>query len=218
MQKQLLAEYIGTFILVFAGTTAIVVNDISGGAITHIGISLVFGLAVAAAIYSFGDISGAHINPAVTIAFWQAKRFPAQQVMPYITAQLAGAATASGFVRVLFPTHETLGATLPSGSVYQTFTLEILLTFVLMSIILNVTVDAKEEGLHAGAIIGGVVMLAALFGGPVSGASMNPARSFGPALFTGELSSTFIYFIAPAIGAMLAIPCCRCVRSKPCCG
>ncbi|MCG8324759.1 MAG: aquaporin [Thiotrichales bacterium] len=218
MNKNYFAEFLGTFMMVFAGTAAIVVNDVSGGVITHVGVSLVFGLAVAAVIYSLGDISGAHINPAVTIAFWYAHRFPGRQVTPYIIFQVLGALAASTAVRLLFPDHQTLGATLPSGPVLQSFFMEILLTFFLMSTIINVTATAKEEGVVAGAIIGGMVALAALFAGPVSGASMNPARSIGPAIISGDISVLWIYLAAPVMGALLAIPCCRCVRQQKCCG
>lgn len=217
MLKKYIAEYIGTFILVFAGTSAIVVNDISGGMITHVGIAMVFGLAVALVIYIFGDISGAHINPAVTIAFWCAKRFPAEAVFPYIMSQILGAISASLLVFALFINHETLGATLPSGSQIQSFILEVVLTFILMLVIINVVAGAKEKSIIAGVAIGSVVGLEALFAGPISGASMNPARSIGPALLSGHFKELWLYILAPVIGAWLAIVCCRCVREKECC-
>ena len=217
MLKKYISEYIGTFILVFAGTTAIVVNDISGGMVTHVGIAMVFGLVVASVIYTFGDISGAHINPAVTIAFWCAKRFPGEAVFPYILSQILGAVTASLLVYALFLNHETLGATLPSGSQSQSFILELVLTFILMLTIINVATGAKEKSIIAGVAIGSVVGLEALFAGPISGASMNPARSIGPALLSGHLKELWLYILAPIIGAWLAIVCCRCVREKECC-
>ena len=213
-----LAEYIGTFILVFAGTAAIVVNDISGGVISHVGVSAVFGLAVISVIYTFGDISGAHINPAVTLGFWFARRLPAREVLPYIVSQSSGALTASVVVMLLFPGHETLGATIPSGSNIQSFVLEIILTFILMLTIIHVSTGAKEKGLMAGVAIGGVVAFEAMLGGPISGASMNPARSLGPALISGQVESLWIYLIAPVTGAFLAILSCRCTREQPCCG
>jgi aquaporin Z len=217
MLKKCIAEYIGTFILVFAGTSAIVVNDLSGGTITHVGIAMVFGLVVASVIYTIGDISGAHINPAVTIAFWYAKRFPGKAVLPYITSQVLGALSASILVYALFLTHDTLGATVPSGSSSQSFILEVVLTFILMLTIINVAAGAKEKGIIAGVAIGSVVGLLALFAGPISGASMNPARSIGPALISGHLNELWLYIAAPIIGACLAIICCRCIREKECC-
>lgn len=217
MLKKCIAEYIGTFILVFAGASAIVVNDLSGGTITHVGIAMVFGLVVASVIYTIGDISGAHINPAVTIAFWYAKRFPGEAVLPYITSQVLGALSASIIVYALFLTHDTLGATVPSGSSSQSFILEVVLTFILMLTIINVATGAKEKGIIAGVAIGSVVGLIALFAGPISGASMNPARSIGPALISGHLNELWLYIAAPIIGACLAIICCRCIREKECC-
>lgn len=193
------------------------VNDISGGVVTHVGIAMVFGLVVAAMIYTFGDISGAHINPAVTIAFWYAKRFPTVAVLPYVTSQIVGAISASAVVYLLFYNHATFGATLPSGSNIQSFILEMLLTFILMLTIINVTTGAKEKGIMAGVAVGSVVALEALFAGPISGASMNPARSIGPALMSGQYHQLWIYITAPVLGAILAIACCRCIKEKPCC-
>lgn len=216
LKQKLYAEFFGTFIMVFAGTSAIVVNEITGGVITHSGIALVFGLVVAAVIYSIGDISGAHINPAVTIAFWLAKRFPSNQVIPYLCSQLAGAVCASLLVYLLFLGQGDLGATTPSGTNSQSFLLEIILTFILMFTIINVVSGSKEKGLFAGAAIGSVVAMAAVFAGPISGASMNPARSFGPAIISLQIDYLWIYMIAPVIGAGLAIYCCRCVRQDCC--
>ena len=215
--KRYLAEYIGTFILVFTGTAAIVVNDVSGGAISHLGVSAVFGLVVTSVIYTIGTISGAHINPAVTLGFWYANRFPRKHVLPYLLSQSAGAVTASLVVALLFPRHETLGATLPSGPLLQSFVLEVILTFILMLTIINVATGSKEQGVMAGVAIGGVVALAAIMGGPVSGASMNPARSLGPALISGNIQTLWIYLLAPVAGALLAILCCRCMREPSCC-
>ena len=215
--KRYLAEYIGTFILVFTGTAAIVVNDVSGGAISHLGVSAVFGLVVTSVIYTIGTISGAHINPAVTLGFWYANRFPRKHVLPYLLSQSAGAVTASLVVTLLFSQHETLGATLPSGPLLQSFVLEVILTFILMLTIINVATGSKEQGVMAGVAIGGVVALAAIMGGPVSGASMNPARSLGPALISGNIQTLWIYLLAPVAGALLAILCCRCMREPSCC-
>ncbi len=215
--KSYLAEAFGTFALVFAGTGAIVINDLSEGTVSHVGIALTFGLIVMVMIYALGDISGAHINPAVTLGFWAAHRLPSRHVMPYILSQCAGAVAASLIMRALFGRHATLGATLPSGPVLQSFMLEVILTFFLMFVILCVSTGAKEKGAMAGAVVGAVVGLEALFAGPISGASMNPARSLGPALVTGHLDSLWIYLLAPVIGAYLAVLGCRCVQEPGCC-
>ena len=215
--RKYFAEFIGTFVLVFAGTSAIVVNDMSGGTITHVGVAIVFGLVVTAMIYTLGDISGAHINPAVTLAFWFARRFPGDEVLPYIISQVLGAISASIVVYLLFFEHPTLGATVPSGTSVQSFVLETLLAFILMLTIINVATGSKEKGIIAGMAIGSVVAFEALFAGPISGASMNPARSIGPALVSGNLGGLWIYIIAPILGAFFAILCCRCVREKECC-
>lgn len=204
-----IAEFIGTFALVFAGTGAIIVNEITNGAISHVGISLTFGLVVTAMIYAVGDISGAHLNPAVTLGFWIARSFPGRQVFPYLMSQTAGAILASATLHYLFAQHPTLGTTIPSGSAAQSFVLEIILTFFLMFVILNVATGAKEKGLMAGVAVGATVALDALFGGPVSGASMNPAHSLAPALVSGHLDSLWIYLTAPIIGAFIAVWACR---------
>ena len=211
------AEGMGTFMLVFAGCGAIISNDVSGGAVTHVGVSLAFGLAVMSAIYAVGNISGAHLNPAVTIGFFAAKRLEGRLVLPYIVSQCAGAFVAALALRLLFPEHGTLGATLPSGPVFQSFGLEVLLTFMLMFVILNVSTGAMEKGIMAGTAIGGTVAIGALFGGPISGASMNPARSLAPAIVSGELSHLWIYLAAPVLGALLAYPTCRLVQGDECC-
>lgn len=215
--KAYFAELLGTFILVFAGTGAIIINDVSGGAVSHLGIAVTFGLVVMAIIYTLGEISGAHLNPAVTFGFWAARRFTARKLFPYIVSQCLGALVASAMLRLLFPQHLTLGATVPAGSILQSFALEILLAFFLMFVIINVSVGAKEKGVIAGVAIGGMVALEALFGGPISGASMNPARSLGPAVVSGNLSGLWIYLLAPFAGAFLGILGCRCVQDKGCC-
>lgn len=168
-------------------------------------------------IYTLGDVSGAHLNPAVTLGFWFAGRFPSRKVLPYIAFQLLGALLASVSLRLLFPQHQTLGATLPSGSSLQSFVLEIILTFFLMFVIINVSVGAKEKGLMAGVAIAAMVGLEAMFAGQISGASMNPARSIAPAFVSGRLSELWIYIFAPLIGAFLGILGCRCVQTKGCC-
>ena len=207
-----LAEFLGTFILIFAGTGAIVINQSSGGVIGHAGIALTFGLVVLAMIYTFGDISGAHLNPAVTIAFAAAKRFPWNEVPLYLGAQLAGAFAASGLLKFLFPGPGTLGATLPAGSASQSFVLEVVLTAILMLVILSVSTGSKEKGITAGIAIGAVVGLEAMFAGPICGASMNPARSLAPALVSGHLQHLWLYPAATVLGALLAVPLCLAVR------
>ncbi len=215
--KKLLAEFIGTFALVFAGTGAIVINDVSGGGITHVGVALTFGLIVLAMIYTIGDISGAHLNPAVTSAFWLSGRFAGRQVGPYVLAQCLGAITASGVLHFLFPAHATLGATLPAGSDMQSFVLELILTLILMFVILNVSAGAKEKGVTAGIAIGAVIGLEAMFAGPICGASMNPARSLAPAMVSGHWEHLWIYLAAPVIGACLAVFACRGCQDSACC-
>jgi aquaporin Z len=216
--KKLVAECFGTFCLVFAGTGAIVANDFSGGAVTHAGVALTFGLVVLAMIYSVGDISGAHLNPAVTLGFFAAGRFPGREVAPYVGSQLAGALAASFLLKALFPASPTLGATLPAGPVWQSFVLEAVLTAILMFVILCVSTGARERGITAGIVVGSVVALEAMFGGPVSGASMNPARSIAPAAAMGNFTHLWIYIAAPVLGALAAVPLCRCMRGAECCG
>ena len=218
MRRLFLAELIGTAALVFAGTGAIVIDDVSGGAITHAGIAVTFGLIVMAMIYTFGDVSGAHLNPAVTIAFWAAGRLPGARVLPYASAQLCGALLATGLLRGLFPAHATLGATIPAGAWHQSFLLEVVLTFLLMLVILSVSTGEKEKGITAGMAIGGVILLEAMFAGPICGASMNPARSLAPALVSGHLETLWVYLLAPPLGALLAVPACISVREPGCCG
>lgn len=215
--KKYLAEFLGTFALVFAGTGAVVINQASNGAIGHVGIAITFGLAVLALIYALGDISGAHLNPAVTIGFWVARRFPGRLLIPYLAAQCLGAVLASLLMRLLFPASTLLGATLPAGSIWQSFILEMVLSWFLMLVILSVSTGAKEKGITAGLAIGAVIGLEAMFAGPVSGASMNPARSLGPALVSLYLESLWVYLLAPIIGAALAVVCCRCIREADCC-
>ena len=211
------AEFIGTFALVFAGTGAIVINETSGGAITHVGISLTFGLIVLAMIYTVGDISGAHLNPAVSVGFFAARRFPLREVGPYVLSQCAGALAASAVLRFLFPQNATLGATQPAGSATQSFFLELILTAILMFVILSVYTGAAEKGITAGIAVGSVIGQEAMFAGPICGASMNPARSLAPAVVSQHLSSLWIYLVAPTAGALLAVVGCRCVREEGCC-
>jgi MIP family channel proteins len=214
--KKYAAEFIGTFGLVFAGTGAIIINDLSGGAVTNVGIGLTFGLIVLAMIYAIGDVSGAHLNPAVTLGFFAARRLEGKMILPYVLSQVSGALAASLLLRGLFPQHQTLGSTAPAGPALQSLILEIVLTAFLMFVILNVSVGAKERGTTAGIAIGSVIALEALFAGPICGASMNPARSFAPALVSQHLTNLWIYLVAPVMGALIAVAGCRCVR-KDCC-
>ncbi len=200
-----LAELVGTFALVFCGTGAIISNEISGGQVTHLGIAMTFGLIVMAMIYTFGDTSGAHLNPAVTIGFWAANRFPRKQILPYFLAQFMGAFVASGLLKIMFPNISTLGETLPTGGILPAFILEFVMTFLLMLVIIHVATGSKEKGVMAGIAIGATVLLEATFGGPISGASMNPVRSLAPALVSGNLQDIWIYLIAPVLGALLGI-------------
>lgn len=217
--KRYIAELIGTFALVFCGTGAIIVNELAGGIITHVGIAITFGLIVMVMIYALGDISGAHINPAVTFGFWAAGRFPGREVLPFITFQLIGAILASGMLKILFPHSLSLGATLPAAGVsgLQVFVMEVILTFFLMFLIINVSTGAEEKGITAAIAIGSFITLAAMFAGPVTGASMNPARSFAPALVSGNFTSLLVYIFAPFAGAYIGILGCKCVREKNCC-
>lgn len=202
--RRYVSELIGTFALVFIGTGAIIVNDSRDGVITHAGIAIAFGLTIMVMIYSVGEISGAHFNPAVTVAFWVTGRFPANEIAPYIGSQLLGATLASLALRLLLPPHPTLGATVPTIAAPNAFVMEVILTFFLMFVISNVALGSKEQGLMAGLAIGGTVLLCAMAAGPVTGASMNPARSLAPALVSGTWDGLWIYLTAPFFGATIA--------------
>lgn len=212
--KRYLAECIGTFALMFCGTGAAIIDQETHGTITHLGVAITFGLIVMSMIYALGNISGCHINPAVTIAFTISRRFSPKEVFPFLLSQLAGALLASLLLKYLFPHNEMLGATLPSGSALQSFILEIILSFFLMLVIINVATGSKEQGMFAGLAIGAVVLLEALFAGPISGASMNPVRSFAPAVISGHTENLWVYLSAPVIGMCAAIPVCTFLNSK----
>jgi aquaporin Z len=213
LRHQLAAEFFGTFALVFAGTGAIVINGFSGGAVTHPGIACTFGLVVMALCYALGDISGCHLNPAVSVGLVAAGKFSIRRLLPWVLAQCAGAVVASVLLRLMFPDDRLLGATLPAGSAMQSFVLEFLLSWLLMFVILNVSVDTPVKRQFGGLAVGAVVGLEALFAGPVSGASMNPARSLAPALVSGHLQSLWIYLLAPTAGAVFAVLTLRLVRA-----
>ena len=200
-----LSEAIGTFAIVFFGTGVVIVNQQTHGVVSHVGVCMVWGLVVMSMIYALGTVSGAHFNPAVSIGFAVAKKFPWMQVAPYIASQCVGAVAASGALKLLFPENEMLGGTMPSGSDLQSFILEIILTFMLMLVIMRVAFGSKEQGLFAGLAISAVVLLEAMFAGPISGASMNPARSFGPALVSMHLGKMWIYIAAPILGSLAAV-------------
>lgn len=197
--RPLVAEFIGTFVLVFAGCGAIAVGTASPAAV-----ALAFGLAIAVMVYALGHVSGAHFNPAVSIGFAIGRHFPWPRVAAYVVAQVGGAASAALLLRLTLGPAVPLGVTAPSGSSGQALIWEIVLSFVLMLVITAVATDVRAVGEAAALAIGGTVTLGALVGGPVSGASMNPARSLGPALVSGDLASLWIYLLGPVVGASLA--------------
>ena len=210
--KKYISEFIGTFSLVFCGTGAMIINEVTGGDVTHVGIGITWGLIVMAMIYAFGDISGAHFNPAVSIAFAYAKKFSWKEVPKYIIAQVLGAFVASLILLFLFPDSEFLGSTIPKVDIWRAFVLELLLTFFLMVVIINVSTGSKEIGVIAGIAIGGVVLLEAIFAGPITNASMNPARSLAPNIVSGNIKGLWLYMVAPVLGALLAVSSCKLVK------
>lgn len=216
--KKYISEFIGTFALIFCGTGAMVVNEVTNGVdLTHIGVAITWGLIVMAMIYAFGEISGAHFNPAVTISFAYAKKFSWKEVPKYIIAQLLGALLGSVLLWILFPESEYYGATLPSIVPWKAFILELVLTFFLMLVIINVSTGSKEVGVMAGIAIGGVVLLEAMFAGPITKASMNPVRSIAPAIVSGHFEHLWLYILAPIVGALLAVISCKLVKDDNCC-
>ena len=203
--------------MIFCGTGAMTINETTGGDVTHVGIGITWGLIVMAMIYAFGEISGAHFNPAVSIAFAYAKKFSWKEVPKYIFFQVAGAFAASLLLMWLFPKSELLGATIPTVDVWRAFVLELILTFFLMVVIINVSTGSKEVGMMAGIAIGSVVLLEALFAGPITNASMNPARSLAPNIVSGNIKGLWLYILAPIIGALLAVVSCKFVKHENCC-
>ncbi len=208
------AEAIGTFGLVFAGCGAIIIDSVSHGQITHVGVGLVFGLIITVMIYALGHISGAHLNPAVTLAFVLVRHFPLRRLFGYWLAQLVGATLAAGCLRLLFGDVAHLGTTLPAGNVWQSFGLEFLLTFFLMFVIMAMATDTRAVGQAAALAIGATVALEALFAGPISGASMNPARSLGPALVSWTWTAQWVYLFAPLLGAVVGALVYRWIREN----
>ena len=215
--KNYISEFIGTFAMIFCGTGAMTINETTGGDVTHVGIGITWGLIVMAMIYAFGEISGALFNPAVSIAFAYAKKFSWKEVPKYIFFQVAGAFAASLLLMWLFPKSELLGATIPTVDVWRAFVLELILTFFLMVVIINVSTGSKEVGMMAGIAIGSVVLLEALFAGPITNASMNPARSLAPNIVSGNIKGLWLYILAPIIGALLAVVSCKFVKHENCC-
>lgn len=208
------AEGLGTFGLVFAGCGAIMIDTLSHGAVTHVGVGLVFGLIITVMIYAFGHISGAHFNPAVTLAFVVARHFPVRRLIGYWIAQLLGALLAAGCLRFLLGDVAALGTTLPTGNggAWQSFGLETLLTFFLMIVIMAMATDTRAVGQAAALAIGATVGLEALFAGPICGASMNPARSLGPALMSWTWTAQWVYVLGPMLGAVAGALVYRCLR------
>ena len=202
--KKVIAEFIGTFALVFAGCGAIIMHGLYPESMPVHVIPMVFGLVITVMIYALGHISGAHFNPAVTLAFTAVKRFSWNEVVPYWFGQFMGATAAMAVLTSSLPETSNIGMTIPAIGVWQAMLWEVILTFLLMFVIISVATDSRAVGIMAGAAIGGTVMLDALVGGPITGASMNPARSFAPALFAGQFEHLWIYFTAPVLGAVIA--------------
>lgn len=217
--KQYISEFLGTFALIFCGCGAMTINEITNGSISHVGVAATWGLIVMAMIYAFGEISGAHFNPAVTIAFAFAKKFSWKEVPKYILAQAIGAIFAAFMLWFLFPESQFLGETTPAQSfpAYKAAILEFILTFFLMVVIINVSTGSKEIGTMAAIAIGGVVLLEAMFAGPMTKASMNPIRSIAPAIFTGNFQYLWLYITAPILGAIAAVSSCKLVKDDKCC-
>ncbi|MCR5887145.1 aquaporin [Hymenobacter sp. J193] len=214
LRQCLLAEALGTAVLMLFGTGAVVVNE-QTHALGHGGIAAAFGLVVLVLIQGLGHVSGAHVNPAVTLGFWATGRFPGRRVLPYVAAQLVGAFTGSALVKLLAVPGSALGATLPAHGAAQAFGIELFLAFWLMLVILRVTSGFYEQGLLVGLTISATVALEALVAGPLSGASMNPARSLAPAILSGHLTAAWVYVVAPVAGVLLAVAVDRLLELRP---
>ncbi len=217
--KKYYAETLGTFAMVFCGCGAMTINEITNGSISHVGVAITWGLIVMAMIYAFGEISGAHFNPAVSIGFAFAKKFSWKEVPKYIIAQFIGAFFAIFILWFLFPESQFLGETTPADGfiAYKAAILEFLLTFFLMVVIINVSSGSKETGTMAAIAVGGVILLEAMFAGPMTKASMNPIRSIAPAIFTGNFQYLWLYITAPILGAIAAVSSCKLVKDDNCC-
>lgn len=202
MKKQLLAEAFGTMMLVFIGCGSVILNDVFGGRVTHVGICIAFALIVMLMIVSIGHISSCHINPSITIALWLEKRFEGKKVVPYIIAQIIGAIIGSYILRMIFPEHPTLGATLPQVSFQSTFTIELIISAILFAVVLAITRYTHKLPVIA-MTVGITVFVIAFFAGPYTGSSMNPARSIGPAIVSGNMTALWIYLIAPTLGMII---------------
>ena len=203
-KSALYGEFLGTYAMVFCGTAAMAVNEVNGS-ISHVGVAITWGLIVMAMIYAFGELSGAHFNPAVTVGFALSGRFAWKNVPIYIVMQIIAATLASVTVKYLLPESEFIGASIPSIDATRAFVLETILTFILMIVIIHISTGSKEIGLVAGLAVGSVILLEAMFAGPLTNASMNPARSLGPALVSGHVQPLWIYLTAPFLGASLAV-------------
>jgi aquaporin NIP len=214
LARLLAAEFVGTFALVFAGAGAIMV-DAKTHALGHVGVAITFGLVIMAMIYALGHVSGAHFNPAVTLAFAVTRHFPWSRAAGYWAAHVIGAIVAAALLRGSLGNIAHVGATLPSGSEGQSFLWELVMTFFLMFVIMAVATDTRAVGEAAAIAVGATVGLDAMFGGPISGASMNPARSAGPALVSGDLHALWLYIVAPVLGAALGALAYQLIRGKP---
>lgn len=214
MRKYILAEILGTFIIVFIGTGAMILNETTQGNVTHFGVCLLWGIAVSVAILSAGKIAESHFNPAVTLALIFAGKFPPKKALEHIGAQIVGALIASTVLYLLFPKNTTLGSTLPSVSQWKVIGIEVIISFVLMSSIVIIDILKVKSKILAAMIISAAVTLMAYFAGPLTGASMNPARSMGPAIISGHTEYLLLYLVAPIIGMLLAVPLYRLKRHK----
>ena len=204
IRTALYAEFIGTFAMVFCGTAAMAVNETTG-AVAHEGVAITWGLIVMVMIYAFGEQSGAHFNPAVTVSFALANRFSWKKVPSYVVTQATAAIAASMAVKAILPNSDIIGATIPTIPYASAFWLELLLAFFLMLVILHISTGSKEIGPVAGVAVGGVILLEAMFAGPLTNASMNPVRSLGPALVGNHWEPMWIYLTAPFAGMAIAV-------------